>query len=92
MWNNLLCISSAVQICARPIYVELCLLERVVTRALPPFRHSLGIQLSKRHRVDVVLASYADALLKIHKINELGSFLFRAIMHFFPVGGKQNWD
>lgn len=71
--------------------MELCLLEGVVTGALPPLRHSLGIALSKRHGAGIIRTSYADTLLKIHKVNEVGSFLFRATMRFFP-GGKQNWD
>lgn len=83
-----MCTSGVVQIRTSPINVELCLLDRVVTRALPPFRHSLGIQLSKRHSADIILTSYADTLLKIHKINEMEIFFFRAMMHFFPVGGK----
>lgn len=92
IWNNFVCISGGVEIYTSPINVELCLRDRVVARTLTPFWHSLEIQLSKRHSADIVLTSYADILLKVHKINEMENFLFRAIIYFLPVGGKQNWN
>lgn len=81
-----------VQIYTSLVNVELCLLDRLVTGALPPFRRGLGIQLSKRHSPDIILISYADSLLKIHKINEMEILFLRAMVHFFPVGGQQNWN
>lgn len=81
-----------VQIYTSLVNVELCPLDRHVTEPLPPFRRSLGIQLSTRHSPDIILISYADSLLKIHKINEMEILFFRAMVHFFPVGGQQNWN
>lgn len=66
-------ISGVVQLCTCPINLELCLLDTIVTRALPPFRPSLGIQLRKRYSADIVLTSYANTLLEIHKINDIFS-------------------
>lgn len=57
-------ISGAVQIHTSPANMELCLLDRAVPRALPPFRHSLETQLSAGY----ILTSYADTLLKMYKI------------------------
>lgn len=65
-------ISGAVQIHTSPANMELCLLDRAVPRALPPFRHSLETQLSAGY----ILTSYADTLLKIYKINEMDFFFF----------------
>lgn len=48
-----MCISGGVQIHTSPVNVELCLLDTAVMRALPPFRHSLGIQLGKRHSAGI---------------------------------------
>lgn len=63
-------ISGVVQTYSSPVNLELYLLDRAVPRALTPFRHSLGAQLSE----DYVLTSYADTLLKIYKINEMDFF------------------
>lgn len=65
-----MCISGVIQIYTSPVNMELYLLDRAVPRALPPFRHGLGTQLSE----DYILTSYADTLLKICRINEMGYF------------------
>lgn len=67
-----MCISGVVQIYTSSVNMELYLLDRAVPRALPPFRHSLGTQLSE----DYILTSYADTLLKIYKINDMDYFFF----------------
>lgn len=53
IWNIFVCISGVVQIHTSPVNVELCLLDAAVRRALPPFRHSLGVQLGKRHSAGI---------------------------------------
>lgn len=94
IWNNIVCINSTVQLYSCPINVELCLLDRIVIRALPLFSHSLGIQLSKRHSADIILTSYAGTLLKIYKINGMEHFFLQRHDAFFSSRRetKLEWD